>query len=201
MTLNLSKKQKSIFDFLVEYVTANGIYPTVREIGDHFNLAASTVFEHLQNLIAKGYLKKSSDSERAFGLVENSVSFDASVSLPLTGLIAAGQPIEAIEQPETMAIPAFLVGKPQSSFVLQVKGDSMVDEGILDGDYVVVEKNPAPRNGQIVVALLENQFATLKKIYKERGRIRLQPANSKMRPIFVKEASVQGVVKAVFRKY
>jgi repressor LexA len=122
-------------------------------------------------------------------------------SLPLKGLITAGEPIEAMDEQEEVEVPASLVGNPEDTYVLKVKGESMIEDGILSGDYVVVERNPSPRNGEIVVALLENTYATLKRLYKEKGRIRLQPANSTMKPIYVNQIDVQGVVRGVIRNY
>ena len=122
------------------------------------------------------------------------------IELPLAGLITAGQPIEAVMQNETMAVPADLV-TDESSFVLKVKGESMIEEGIFDGDYVIVERNHFPKNGDVVVALLNNAYATLKKFYREATRIRLQPANSTMKPIYCKDVVIQGVVRAIIRKF
>ncbi len=125
---------------------------------------------------------------------------EKAIELPLVGIITAGEPIEAIEEHETVVVPESLV--PSSNcFVLKVRGTSMIEEGILDGDYVIVERNFYPLNGQIVVALLDNAFATLKKYYREKNRIRLQPANASMAPIFVTNPAIQGVVKAVLRKF
>ena len=122
-------------------------------------------------------------------------------TIPLAGLITAGEPIEAVEEKETMAVPANLIVDGANSYVLKVKGRSMIEDGILDGDYVIIERNPSPRNGDVVVALLDNAYATLKRFYREPARIRLQPANSNMKPIYVKDVIVQGVVKAVIRKF
>ncbi len=119
----------------------------------------------------------------------------------MAGLITAGEPIEAIETKETIAVPANFVTDNVNSYVLEVKGESMKDEGILNGDFVIVERNPSPKNGDIVVALLDNAFATLKKFFREKDFIRLQPANSSMEPIFVKDLIVQGVVKGVIRRF
>jgi SOS regulatory protein LexA len=116
-------------------------------------------------------------------------------------LITAGQPIEAVEERETFAVPVDLVPNSANSYVLRVKGESMIDEGIHDGDFVIVEHNPSPKNGDVVVALLENSYATLKKFYREKDRIRLQPANKTMKPIYCYDPLIQGVVKAVIRAY
>jgi len=122
------------------------------------------------------------------------------VELPLAGIIAAGEPIEAIEDRETITVPTDLV-RDENSFVLKVRGDSMIEDGILDGDFVVVERNFYPKNGDVIVALLDNAFATLKRYYREKDRIRLQPANKKLKPKFVKNPAVQGIVRGVYRKY
>ena len=122
--------------------------------------------------------------------------------LPLAGLITAGEPIEAVEQNEAMAIPADFVLDPMNSYILKVKGRSMIEDGIFDGDYVVVERNPSPKNGDIVVALLDNAYATLKRFYRESDHIRLQPANSTMQPIIVRgDLNIQGIVRAVMRRF
>ncbi|MCX6745805.1 MAG: transcriptional repressor LexA [Candidatus Parcubacteria bacterium] len=147
----------------------------------------------------KGYLKIDPNEARSIEIIENERA--VAIFLTLAGLITAGQPIEAVETNEKIAVPKDLVKDEAKAFVLKVKGESMIDEGILDGDFVIVEKNPSPKNGEVVVALLDNAYATLKKFYKEANRIRLQPANSSMKPIFVKNVIIQGVVRAVIRKF
>lgn len=123
------------------------------------------------------------------------------LELPLLGLITAGEPIEAVQDNETIAVPADFVRDKVNSYVLRVKGESMIEDGILSGDFVIVERNPSPRNGDIVVALLNNAYATLKKFYREKDRIRLQPANSSMKPIYARDPLIQGVVRGVIRKF
>jgi repressor LexA len=134
-------------------------------------------------------------------LVEANVNWAEAIELPLAGLITAGEPIEAVEGTETIAVPANFVTDSFNSYVLKVKGESMIEDGILSGDYVIVERNPSPRNGDVVVALLNNAYATLKKFYREPNRIRLQPANSTMKPIYVQDPLIQGVVRGVIRKF
>ncbi len=198
--MSLTKRQKEIIDYINAFVAEYGYSPSYREIGDHFGLSSTaTVCEHIQTLQEKGYLKIDPNEARSIEVIENEKA--SAVFLALAGLITAGQPIEAVEQKDKIAVPADLVKNESQSYVLKVKGQSMIDEGIFDGDYVVVEKNEHPANGQVVVALLDNSFATLKKFYKEANRIRLQPANSTMKPIFAKNVTVQGVVRAVIRKY
>lgn len=198
--MSLTKRQKEILDYIHAFTEEYGYSPSYREIGDHFGLSSTaTVAEHIQNLEENGYLKTDPNEARSIEIVENEKA--SAIFLALAGLITAGEPIEAVEQKEKIAIPADLVRNESNAYVLKVKGQSMIDEGIFDGDYVVVEKNEHPENGQVVVALLDNTFATLKKFYKEANRIRLQPANATMKPIFAKNVMIQGVVKAVIRKY
>jgi len=146
-------------------------------------------------------LKKSFNEARSIELNPVKVNWQEAFSLPLAGLITAGEPIEAIEENETIAVPADLVTDRANSYVLKVKGESMIEEGILDGDFVIVERNPSPKSGDVVVALLNNAYVTLKKFYRETNRIRLQPANSAMKPIYAKDPLIQGIVKGVIRKF
>jgi repressor LexA len=201
-TPNLTKKQKEVLDYVINYTKDNGFAPTVREIADELGISSpATAHEHLQNLKDKGFLKINPDQIRGIEPAKKVMSLGNSISLPLAGLITAGEPIEAVEDKETMAVPADLVMDGPNSYVLKVKGRSMIEDGILDGDYVIVERNPSPKNGDVIVALLDNAYATLKRFYREPNRIRLQPANSSMKPIFVKDLIVQGVVRAVVRKF
>jgi repressor LexA len=198
----LTKRQKEILDFIHEFTGAQGYAPSYREIAKHFNLSSTaTIHEHIKTLKDKGYLESEDNSPRSLEVIEAVANFARAIELPLVGLITAGQPIEAVEERESFAVPASLIKDEANTFVLKVKGDSMIDEGIHNGDYVIVERNPSPTNGDVVVALLENSHATLKKYYREDGRIRLQPANKNMQPIFVKDCIIQGTVKAVIRQY
>ena len=199
---NLTKRQRQILDFINDFSLKNGYSPSYREIGEEFGLSSvATIHAHVSALEKKGLVKKSHNEARSIELINNTVNWAEAVELPLAGLITAGEPIEAIETKETIAIPASFVTDNVNSYVLEVKGESMKDEGILNGDFVIVERNPSPKNGDIVVALLDNAFATLKKFFREKDYIRLQPANSSMEPIFVKDLIVQGVVKGVIRKF
>ncbi len=199
---NLTKRQRQILDFITEFIGEHKYSPSVREIAEHFNLhSPATIHAHLENLKKKGFLRATYNESRSIELVKKDIKTEEGVELPLLGLIAAGEPIEAIEDNETIAVPGDLVTDAANSYVLKVRGESMVEDGILDGDYVIVERNPSPQNGQIVVALLNNAYATLKKFYRETNRIRLQPANSKMKPIFAKDPLIQGVVRGVIRKF
>lgn len=199
---NLTKRQRQILDFITEFTRDNGYAPSLREIGEHFNLSSpATIHAHVQSLKQKGMLKTSFNQARSIEIIPTNVNWVASLELPLVGLITAGEPIEAIEEKETIAIPADFVTDSANSYVLKVKGESMIEDGILDGDYVIVERNPSPQNGDVVVALLNNAYVTLKKFYREQKRIRLQPANSSMKPIYVADPLIQGVVRGVIRKF
>ncbi len=201
--MHLTRRQKEILDFLTRHIGRKGYAPTIEEIGDHFGLSSlATVHKHLTNLQGKGLIKRAWNRSRALELVPTEVAVRA-VELPLLGRVAAGTPIEAIASTETIYVPEDMLGRGET-YVLQVKGDSMIDEQIRDGDYVIVENRKVARDGEMVIALLEGENVTLKKLYREGdGRVRLQPANSRMRPILVHEDDlrVQGVVIGVLRKY
>ncbi|MCI0479249.1 transcriptional repressor LexA [Candidatus Uhrbacteria bacterium] len=198
----LTPKQKEVLDFIVQFLNERGYPPSFREIASGLDLASpSTVHVHIQALRERGFLRNNGSSSRDLEPTDKAVRWGRSVVLPLLGLITAGQPIEAVEEHETMAVPVDLAPDSSNSYVLRVKGESMIDDGILDGDYVVVERNPSPKNGDVVVALLDNAYATLKRFYRERDRIRLQPANSKMKPIYCHDPLIQGVVRAVIRTF
>jgi repressor LexA len=199
---NLTKKQAEILRFIVNYVGQEGCPPSYREIAAGLGVSSpSTICEHVRNLERKGYL--SAEGGPRSLEVETSPFSTAppSVRLPLKGLITAGEPIEAVEGYETFEVPASLTRRPEKCYALRVKGNSMVDDGILSGDVVVIEENPAPENGAIVVALIDREFATLKRWYREDGRVRLQPANRTMQPIYVDDVAVQGVVRGLFRDF
>ncbi len=197
----LTKRQKEIVDYLDDYIAEHGYAPTLEEIGARFSLSSpATVHKHLSNLESKGLIRRKWNHSRALELVPQKKKSTA-VELPLLGVVAAGQPIEAIELPGTLAVPEELV-KRDNSYVLRVKGSSMIDDGILDGDFIVVEERPAPENGETVVALIDGD-ATVKRFFREKsGKIRLQPANETMAPIIVKERefTCRGRVVAVLRK-
>jgi repressor LexA len=203
MGKNLTKRQREILDFITDFIEVNNYAPSFREIGDHFNLnSPATVHVHIDNLKKQGFLKTSYNEARSIELIPTVPEFSSRViELPLVGLITAGEPIEAIEENETIAVPADFITDSINSYVLRVSGESMIEDGILSGDYVIVERNPSPKDGDIVVALLNNAYATLKKFYREKTRIRLQPANSSMKPIYVSDPLVQGIVRGVIRKF
>lgn len=197
----LTKRQKEIVDYLGDYIAEHGYAPTLEEIGARFSLSSpATVHKHLSNLEGKGLIRRKWNHSRALELLPQKKRA-AAVELPLLGQVAAGRPIEAIETPGTITVPDDLVRR-DNSYVLRVKGTSMIEDGILDGDFIVVEERPAPENGETVVALVNGE-ATVKRFFREKGgRIRLQPANELMSPIIVKEKdfSSRGRVVAVIRK-
>ena len=199
---NPTKRQTQVLNIIKSYIKDYGYAPSIREMAEELGVSSpATIKQHLEALVKKGYLRKTSEAMRNIVPTKKVWSLSKSLDLPLVGLIAAGQPIEALEDnSETVAVPAELI-KDENSYVLQVKGDSMIEDGIHDGDYVIVERNFYPKNGDVVVALLDNQYATLKRYYREKTRIRLQPANKNYNPIYVKNPAIQGVVRGLIRKF
>jgi len=197
----LTPKQKQILDFIESFIEDNGYAPSYREIAENFGFASvATVAEHIDNLRQKGYLSSNETGYRALRPIEVEASQGFLPSLvPMLGLIRAGRPIEAIKTEQTLEIPRDMMSK--NVFALRVKGDSMIEDGIMDGDFVVVEPCTNPKNGDIVVALIDKDTVTLKRFYRERDHIRLQPANAKYKPIRVNKVSIQGKVKGVIRKF
>lgn len=205
--ITLYKRQKQILDYISQYIQMNGTSPTLQEIAAAMELSSlATVHEHLQALEKKGVIRRFDGAVRGIELLDPTINASpSSIELPLIGYIAAGEPIEAIENDlETVAVSSDLVSKVNRCYVLMVRGDSMIKEGIFDGDYVVIQKQDTANNGDIVVALIDRQFATLKSFFKEpNGKIRLQPANDEMEPLIVdaKDVTVQGKVTGIIRKY
>jgi repressor LexA len=205
----LTRRQKEVMDFLAGFIEKHGYSPSYEEIASGLGLASlATVHKHVQALEAKQYLRRSYNHSRSLEIAERYSAEERArrpqtqASIPLLGRIAAGLPVEAIANPESLEFSDF-VGH-DNTFALQVRGDSMIDDHICSGDYVLVEKADAVRNGEIVVALVDGSEATLKRYYSESdGRIRLQPANTSMEPIFVNREAlqIQGRVLAVMRKY
>ncbi len=199
----LTRKQKEVLDFMEQYLRSHGYAPTLREIGEALGLSSvATVYQHLKHLQDKGLVRREGGARQVevISQAERDEGQPRAQSVRLLGLVAAGSPIEALEQPETMVLPEDLLGRGET-FVLRVKGDSMIEDHIVDGDFIVVEKREHAQNGEIVVALIENE-ATVKRFYREAGQIRLQPANAAMRPIYVAEEKlrIQGIVIGVLRK-
>lgn len=198
-TVALTKKQSQLLSSLVNFYKMNDRVPTYRELAEELGLKSpATIAEHIVGLQQKGFLKKVGQQ---IELTVKAFQRGMGVRLPLMGLITAGEPIEALETRETMVVPAHMVVDGMNSYVLKVRGDSMIEEGIFDGDFVVVERCNRPHDGDVVVALLDNTYATLKKFYREKARIRLQPANKRLKPIFVKDCIIQGVVRGVIRTF
>ena len=207
MKVALTKKQRKTLDFITTFIEQKGYSPSYREIANGLKLnSVATVAQHIETLVEKGFLEKGINSARSLvpvDEVESSIN-QPGIGLPILGMIAAGSPIETISgHKETLEVPAFMVGS-KNSYVLQVKGQSMIEDGIHDGDYVVVQEKEVPSNGDTVVALINNGEATLKRYYKESNRIRLQPANASMEPIYVEAGTpikIQGVLIGLIRKY
>ncbi|TSC96351.1 MAG: DNA modification methylase [Parcubacteria group bacterium Athens1014_10] len=194
----LTKRQKQIYDYIKSYVEKNGLSPTFNEIKKHFKLsAASTVHQHIGALVEKEMLIKNNYNSR--GIELNKKNRKDLIKIPLAGTIAAGQPIETFQTNETITVPKNLLSKSGEHFALKVKGDSMIDEGIFDDDTVIIRKQDTIENGETAVALINGNEVTLKKIYKEKNRIRLQPANPNLKPLFVKNVIIQGKVISAFR--
>jgi SOS regulatory protein LexA len=193
----LTKRQAQILNFIKKYSQKHGYSPSLEEIADKFSFSSlSTVHYHLSQLQEKGLISRQDYIPRSIQLEEPN---EPVVEIPLAGLIAAGEPIEAIEQTETITVPKSMLSPNGEHYALKVKGNSMIDEGIFDNDIVVIRKQEVADNGTIVVALINGNEATLKKIYKEKNGFRLQPANPKLKPIFVKELLVQGRVVSILR--
>lgn len=205
--ITLYKKQKQILDFISQYIQLNNCSPTLQEIATAMGLSSlATVHEHLQALERKNVIKRYEGSVRGIEILEPTINSSLNaIELPVIGYIAAGEPIEAIENPiNSVLVSSDLVSKNRRCYVLQVKGDSMIKEGIFDGDFVVIRHQDTANDGQIVVALINNEFATLKTLYREKnGQIRLQPANDTMDPIYVEaeDLQIQGIVTGVIRKF
>ena len=199
----LTKRQKQMVVFLETYITEHGYAPTLAEMGQYFGLSSlATVHKHLRNLETKGFVKRTHNHSRALEIAPEAFSRVVHREVPLLGQVAAGAPIEAVERRDTISVPEEFVRR-DNTFCLRVKGESMVDEGIRDGDYIIVEGRDVATPGETVVALIGDE-ATVKKYYPEQGgRVRLQPANPLMEPIFVNEGDlrIRGVVVGLMRHY
>lgn len=202
----LPKTKQRVLQYLKDYIAQHGYAPTLSEIAKHLGVSAlSTVHEHVQFLEERGFIERTEGEERGLTLSNRVKSFATSlarsISLPIVGAIAAGSPIEAIEhRDQHVAVPEEIV-RGKNAYVLKVRGDSMIESFIADGDFVVVEKTDYARDGDTVVALLDDGTATLKKLFRKRNFIRLQPANRKYSPIDVKSVVIQGKVLGVIRQY
>jgi repressor LexA len=196
----LTPKQLALLTYLRDYERERGYAPTLQELADHFGVSKITIFEHVGVLRGKGFLRQHRYRARSLKLTPQ-VEFpdERPTRMPLLGRIAAGLPIEAVQDSETLDLEEVLATRGKT-FALRVRGDSMIEEHIRDGDYVIVERRDTARDGETVVALLDNGEATLKKLYREADRVRLQPANAGLAPIYAKQVKIQGVVVGLVRK-
>ncbi len=197
----VTKRQKQILDFLTGYRTRHGYSPSIEEIRNHLGLSAvSTVHRHLENMVAEGLITR--EKHRTRSAAPRQAGVAVAVEVPLLGMVAAGVPIEAYPVPETVALPEDLV-RGEENYALRVRGDSMIEDGILEGDTIIVERRETARDGEVVVALVDGAEVTVKRYFREGRSIRLQPANAAMEPILVDESEVrvQGVVVGLTRKF
>lgn len=201
----LTSKQEKILKTIKKFIAENGYAPTIRELCKLCNLnSTATMFVHLKNLTKKGYINQTGSKFRTIELNvpnEYAKNDDTAVSVPLLGKVAAGNPIEAIENPnEYFALPKELLPKNNNVFTLEVSGDSMINIGIFDGDIVIVKRAKTAENGEIVVAMTDENEVTLKRFYKEKGHIRLQPENDNLEPIILKNVTILGKAIGLYRK-
>jgi repressor LexA len=199
--LYFTEKQLQIINFIKDFIEEKGVSPTLEEIAQFFHVSKITIYEHIAALEKKGALRKSKNRARSIELISSEEREALSrFRVPVLGSIAAGRPISAVENAEEFDL-ASLFPDNKECFLLRVNGDSMIDDQIRDGDLVLVERREVPRNGEIVVAILNDNEATLKRFFHEKDRIRLQPANQNMEPIYADHVEVRGVVIGVLRKF
>ncbi len=199
--MHLTRRQREIYDYLQAYIEREGYAPSLEEIGSHFRLSSvATVHKHVQNLVEKGLLRKTWNRSRSIELVPPEPH--GAREIPLLGAVAAGQPIEAIATPDTITVPLEIAGR-RECFALRVRGESMIEDHILDGDVVVLESRTTPRDGETVVALIDREEATLKRFYQDGGKVRLVPANAALAPMIypAERVDVQGVVVGLLRQF
>ncbi len=204
MPITLYRRQKQILSFIKQYIDKYGYSPTLGEIAESIGVSSlATVHEHLQALVKKGVIKKFEGAVRGIEVLDQQIaSALKGIELPVLGFIAAGQPIMTYTDPDaTIKVAPNMISGKKRSYVLQVKGASMIEDGILDGDFVIIEEQATATDGDIVVALLENGLATLKRFFKEADRIRLEPANSSMSPIYATDVKIQGKCVGVIRRF
>ncbi len=199
--MHLTRRQREVFDFIQEYLEREGYAPSLEEIGLRFGLSSvATVHKHVQNLVEKGLLRKAWNRSRSLEIVDPAST--AAREIPLLGTVAAGAPIEAVATPDTISVPADLIGRKEC-YALRVSGDSMVDDHIVDGDVVLLESRSLPHEGEAVVALIRREEATLKRFYRDGGKVRLVPSNPNLQPMEfpAEDVEVQGVVIGLFRRF
>ena len=201
----LTRRQRDVLEVIRTFIARHGYSPSLEEIGRALGLSSvATVHKHVSHLVDKGLARRVWNQNRSIDLIEEPRETDAPAALPLLGTIAAGSPLEAVRSDEAVSVPADMVpGKGRPAYVLRVRGDSMIDEQIRDGDLVVIEERPQTKDGETVVALVDGHEATLKKLYREGATVRLQPANATLVPLILAadRVQVQGVVVGVIRKY
>ena len=202
----LYQKERIILDFIMQFVDRYGYAPTLKEIGESCNMhSPATIHEHIEKLRVKGYIKKLDGASRGLEVVRELYRNDttaASPMLPVLGFIAAGAPLEPYTDPNFyMSVPPGMLSSSKAGYLLQVKGKSMIEDGIMDGDFVVIQHQEDAKNGDIVVAMLPNGLTTLKRIFFEKDRIKLMPANSEMSPIFTTHVKIQGKCVGLIRKF
>ena len=199
----LTRRQRQVLDVVRTFIDENGYSPSLEEIGAELGLSSvATVHKHVSHLVQKGFMRRAWNQNRSIELVDSTQGAGA-VQLALAGTISAGHPLEAVATAESIGVPADMVQDPTNSFVLRVQGDSMINEQIRDGDFVVIERRDTARDGETVVALIDGSEATLKRFFQDGKQVRLEPANPEMQPILVPAGrlQVQGVVVGVIRKY
>lgn len=206
MTPTLYPRERQLLDFITQFIQRYAYAPTLKEIGAAMGISSvATIHEHIERLREKGFIEKADGATRGLAVVKNSYrngGNESAVELPVLGFIAAGSPLEPFTDPNSyVSVAPNMVSNSKPNYILQVKGTSMIEDGILDGDYVIIQHQQDAQNGDIVVALLPNGFATLKRIYFEKERIRLMPANSKMSPIFTTHVKIQGKVVGLLRNF
>lgn len=204
MPVTLYRRQKQILNFIKDYIDKYGYSPTLGEIAESIGVSSlATVHEHLQTLIHKGVIRKYDGAVRGLEVVDyNGQAGQKEIELPVMGFIAAGQPIAPYTDPDAkIGVSPSLVNPKKRSYVLQVKGDSMIEDGILDGDFVIIEEQTTANDGDIVVAMLDSGLATLKRFFREPNRIRLEPANATMAPIYSTNVRIQGKCVGVIRRF
>lgn len=202
----LYPRERQLLDFISQFIQRFGYAPTLKEIGESMKISSpATVHEHIDRLRQKGFIRKLDGTARGLEIVAENykpAGINATLELPVLGFIAAGAPLEPYSDPNYyISVAPSIVASNQPHYVLQVKGQSMIDDGILDGDFVVIQHQQEAKNGDIVVALLPNGLATLKRIFFEKDRIRLAPANATMSPIFTTHVKIQGKVVGLIRKF
>ncbi len=205
MPATLYARERQLLEFITQFIQRYGYSPTLKEIGEALGMGSpATVHEHVDKLRQKGFLRKLDGTARGIEVVENYARASlgkSTIELPVLGFIAAGAPLEPYTDPNFyMSVAPSMISGDKSSYILQVKGTSMIEDGIMDGDFVVIQHQQDAKNGDIVVALLPNGFATLKRIYFEKDRIKLMPANSTMAPIFTTHVKIQGKCVGLIRK-